>query len=161
LTPTSWPIGSTENVYFKTVKPVKTTVASHLNYVACDTNSWEQAAAFQLEHLAKAGQIISFARNDHLEFNIPYELYGVPHVYEPDFLVQLADGTTVVLEIKGYEPEGTEAKHQAAQRWVKAVNYWGKLGRWRFGVCQEVERLQAIIVKQASMDCRHRRFFWD
>lgn len=113
--------------------------------MACDTHSWEQAAAFQLEQLAKAGKIISYARNDHLEFNIPYELYGVPHVYEPDFLVKLADGTTLVLEIKGYEPEGTEAKHQAAQRWVKAVNYWGKLGRWGFGVCREVEKLKTDI----------------
>lgn len=139
------PIGSTENVYFKTVKPVQATQASHLNYVACDTSSWEQAAAFQLEQLAKDGQIISYARNDHLEFNIPYELYGVPHVYEPDFLVKLADGTTLVLEIKGYEPEGTEAKHQAARRWVKAVNYWGKLGRWGFGVCKDTEKIKAMI----------------
>ena len=139
------PIGSTENVYFKTVKPVQATHASHLNYVACDTNSWEQAAAFQLEQLAKDGQIISYARNDHLEFNIPYELYGVPHVYEPDFLVKLTVGTTMVLEIKGYEPEGTEAKHQAAQRWVKAVNYWGKLGRWGFGVCRDTGKISSML----------------
>ena len=46
------PIGSTGGVRFKTVKPVQTTEASHLNFVACDTNSWEQAAVFQLEKLA-------------------------------------------------------------------------------------------------------------
>ena len=138
------PIGSTENVYFKTVKPVQATHSSHLNYVARDTNSWEQAAAFQPEQLAKDGQIISYARNDHLEFNIPYELYGVPHVYEPDFLLKLTNGTSMVLEIKSYDPEGTEAKHQAAQRWVQAVNYWGKLGRWGFGVGREMENISRI-----------------
>ena len=31
-------------------------------------------------------------RNDHLEFNIPYELYGEPHAYEPDFIVRLSNG---------------------------------------------------------------------
>ena len=54
-------IGSTANVHFKTVKPVQATMASHLNYVACDTNSWEQAAAFQLEELAKEGTVLCYA----------------------------------------------------------------------------------------------------
>ena len=79
------PVGSTESVHFKTVKPVQLTGASHLNFVACDTNSWEQAATFQLEKLAKEGVVFCYARNDRLEFNIPYELYGNPQVYEPRF----------------------------------------------------------------------------
>jgi hypothetical protein len=36
--------------------------------------SWEQAATFQLERLAKDGAVLCYARNDHVEFNIPYEL---------------------------------------------------------------------------------------
>ena len=83
------PIGSTESVHFKTVKPVQVTGASHLNFVACDTDSWEQAATFQLEKLAKENIVSCYARNDRLEFNIPYELYGNPQVYEPDFIVRL------------------------------------------------------------------------
>lgn len=51
------PIDSTERVRFKTVKPVQMTGASHLNFVACDTGSWEQAATFQLEKLAKEGVV--------------------------------------------------------------------------------------------------------
>ena len=39
------PIASTASVHFKTVKPVLATSASHLNFVAADTKSWEQAAA--------------------------------------------------------------------------------------------------------------------
>jgi type III restriction enzyme len=135
------PIGSTASVHFKTVKPVQATEASHLNYVACDTGSWEQAAAFQLEALAKEGAVRSYARNDHLEFNIPYELYGNPQVYEPDFLVKLVNGTTAVVEIKGQWHADTDAKHQAARRWVAAVNEWGRLGRWDFLVCREPQRL--------------------
>lgn len=135
------PIGSTENVRFKTVKPVQVTGASHLNYVACDTNSWEQAATFQLEKLAKEGLVYCYARNDRLELNIPYELYGNPHVYEPDFIVRLSNAVNVVLEVKGKAHEDTDAKHQAAQRWVSAVNHWGMLGEWGFLVCREPQRL--------------------
>jgi hypothetical protein len=121
------PIDSTGRVRFKTVKPVQITGASHLNFVACDTNSWEQAATFQLEKLAKEGIVFCYARNDRLEFNIPYELYGNPQVYEPDFIVRLTHSLNVVLEIKGKPLEDTDAKHQAAKRWVAAVNHWGRL----------------------------------
>jgi type III restriction enzyme len=135
------PTASTESVRFKTVKPVQVTQASHLNLVACDTDSWEQAAVFQLEKLAQNQTVLCYARNDHLEFNIPYELYGVPHVYEPDFLVRMGNGTTIVLEIKGRSHEDTDAKHQAARRWVSAVNNWGKLGQWDFLVCRDPQKL--------------------
>jgi type III restriction enzyme len=143
----SQPIGSTERVHFKTVKPVQATGASHLNFVACDTDSWEQAAMFQLETLAKAGVVYSYARNDRLEFNIPYELYGQPHFYEPDFIVRLRNGVNLVLEIKGQPHDDTDAKHQAARRWVSAVNHWGRLGAWDFLVCRDSQRLGSEIGK--------------
>jgi type III restriction enzyme len=135
------PIESTERVRFKTVKPVQVTSASHLNFVACDTNSWEQAATFHLERLAKERVVFCYARNDRLEFNIPYELYGNPHVYEPDFIVRLGNSVNVVLEIKGQSHEDTDAKHQAARRWVSAVNHWGMIDEWDFLVCREPQRL--------------------
>ena len=141
------PVGSTESVHFKTVKPVQMTGASHLNFVACDTNSWEQAATFQLEKLAKKGVVFCYARNDRLEFNIPYELYGNPQVYEPDFIVRLCNSMNVVLEIKGKQYEDTDAKHEAAKRWVSAVNHWGKLGEWDFMVCWEPQRLAEEFAK--------------
>jgi type III restriction enzyme len=132
------PIGTTAHVHFKTVKPVQATHKSHLNYVACDTGSWEQAAMFQLE---ASGHVRCYARNDRLEFNIPYEFYDFPLVYEPDFLVRLTNGVTLVLEVKGQPHEETEAKHQAAKRWVRAVNNWGKLGKWEFLVCWNPQKL--------------------
>jgi type III restriction enzyme len=140
-------IASTENVHFKTVKPVQLTGASHLNFVACDTNSWEQAATFQLEKLAKDGIVFCYARNDRLEFNIPYELYGSPHVYEPDFIVKLTNSVNVVLEIKGKSHEDNDAKHQAARRWVSAVNHWSTLGEWDFLVCREPQQLSEGLTK--------------
>ena len=135
------PVGSTARVHFKTARPVRAATASHLNHVACDTGTWEQAAMFQLEQLASRGTVECYARNDHLEFSIPYELYGEPHAYEPDFVVRLSNGIHVVVEIKGREFGDTAAKHQAAQRWVTAVNHWGRLGEWHFLVCRDPQLL--------------------
>ena len=142
----SRPIDSTERVRFKTVKPVQATGVSHLNFVAADSD-WELAAVFALEKLAQEGVVYCYARNDRLEFNIPYELFGNPHFYEPDFIVRLCNSVNVVTEIKGQQHEDTDAKHQAARRWVSAVNHWGRLGKWDFLVCREPQRLTEAFAK--------------
>ena len=129
-------VGSTGEVNFKTTRPCYPTVRSHINQVVADTNTWEQSAAFRLEQ-AK----VVYARNDHLEFVIPYEYLGVSHAYTPDFLVRLLPDLTLVLEIKGYEDDQDRAKHQAAKRWISAVNNWGQLGRWAFHVCKDPQML--------------------
>jgi type III restriction enzyme len=133
-----------------TVKPIQATTASHLNFVACDTKTWEQAAMARLEQLALEGVVLAYARNDHLEFNIPYEFFGLSRVYEPDFLVRLVNGLTLTLEVKGQPHQETEAKHQAAKRWTAAVNRWGGLGRWEFLVCWEPQRLGEEIARLAG-----------
>lgn len=91
-----------------------------------------------------------YARNDGLSFTIPYEFLGVSLHYEPDFLVKLGNDVTLVLEIKGYEDEQDRAKHQAAQRWVTAVNNWGKLGRWAFHVNRDPQVLKNEITWLSS-----------
>ena len=67
---------------------------------------------------------------------------GVDHNYEPDFLVKLANGITLLLEIKGFEDDQTKAKHNAAKRWVSAVNNWGQLSRWELHVCRNPQVLE-------------------
>ena len=133
--------GTTGSVHFKTVRPVQPTHTSHLNYVACHTASWEQAAMFRIEQMAKDGIVDCYARNYRLEFTIPYELYGEPRAYEPDFIVRLRNGVSVVLEIKGAPDAEADAKHQAARRWVQAVNNWRQLGEWAFLVCRDPQQL--------------------
>jgi hypothetical protein len=83
-----------------------------------------------------------YARNDHLELTIPYEFLGVPHSYVPDFLVRLSSGTNLLLEIKGQHRPQDGAKHQAAKRWVAAVNHWGEMGRWAHHVCRDPQMLR-------------------
>ena len=129
--------GSTGSVRFKTVKPVVATRASHVNFVACDTARWEQIAAGQLERLARDGVVRSYVRNDRLEFVIPYSFYDHERGYEPDFIAHLENGVRLVVEIKGLDRPETAAKHEAAKRWVRAVNRWRRLGEWDFLVCRD------------------------
>jgi len=136
------PIASTKGVDFKTTKPVFMTTFSHINAVAADTAIWEQSAAFRLEQAANNGTIKYYTRIDQLGFTIPYEFMGGSHQYEPDYLVKLANDVTLVLEIKGLEDEQDRAKHQAALRWVSAVNNWGKLGKWSFYVNRDPQMLR-------------------
>jgi type III restriction enzyme len=135
------PIGTTDEVDFKTTRPCHETQHSHINQVVLDAETWESTATFRLEEACLDGTVTFYARNDHLGLVIPYEYQGVDHGYEPDFLVRLSSGATVVLEIKGYEDDEVRAKHTAARRWVSAVNNWGQLGRWEFHVCREPQQL--------------------
>lgn len=132
------PIGSTKDVNFKTIRPCVATVASHINQVVMDTKTWEQTATDELERSVEDGISKFYARNDNLELEIPYDYEGHSHKYLPDFIVRLntpEQEVTLVLEIKGQVEDQTNAKHQAAQKWVDAVNNWGRLGQWCFHVC--------------------------
>jgi type III restriction enzyme len=57
-----------------------------------------------------------------------------------------------ILEIKGAADAQDAAKHQAARRWVDAVNRWGKLGRWDFAVCRDPQELPMQIALLLSGD---------
>ena len=135
------PMGTTADVDFKTTRRCFATTHSHINLVAPDTATWEQTAAFRLEQAAIQGLVKFYARNDGLDLTIPYEFLQTTFNYEPDFLVRLKDDVTLILEIKGMETEQDRAKHQAAKRWVTAVNNWGKLGRWAFHVNKDPQML--------------------
>lgn len=47
----------------------------------------------------------------------------------------------MILEIKRFEDEQDRAKHEAAHRWVTAVNNWGKLGKWVFHLNRDPQML--------------------
>ena len=132
------PIGTSAEVDFITTRQCHPAQRSHVNRVVLDTQTWEGSACFYLE---QSGAVDYYVRNDHLGFVIPYEYTGVSHGYEPDFLVRLKNGITLILEIKGFETDQDIAKHAAANRWVSAVNNWGQLGQWDFHVCRDPQRL--------------------
>ncbi len=134
------PYGSTSGVDFVTTRPTSPTTKSHINSVV-QHSTWEADAAKLLD---ACDFVTFFARNDHLGLMVKYEYMGVDHDYEPDFLVRLSNGVTVVLEIKGYEihnPEQVNSKHNAAKKWVRAVNNLADFGRWDFLVCRNLDDL--------------------
>ncbi|MEW6718814.1 MAG: restriction endonuclease, partial [Chloroflexota bacterium] len=140
------PIGSTSEVLFRTVRPTVGTTQSHISHVVLDAPKWEHSVAFQLERIP---QVIAYARNDHLDFIIPYEWLGVRHEYRPDYLIRWGNGNEqeikVVLEVKGFETEQDRQKETAAKRWVQAINHHGEFGSWMFLVCKDPQKLKSTL----------------
>lgn len=133
------PIGTSGDVEFTTMRPCHGTSKSHVNQVVLDTAAWEASTTFYLEASALVER---YVRNDHLGLLIPYEFEGVDHNYEPDFIVQLTSGLTLLFEVKGFEDAKTVAKHHAARRWVDAVNNAKEHGQWLFHVCRDPQVLE-------------------
>jgi type III restriction enzyme len=141
------PIGSTSEVLFRTVRPCVGTTKSHVSHVVLDAPKWEHSVAYQLERIP---EVIAYARNDHLDFTIPYEWQGVRHEYRPDYLIRwrCEDGNEVkvILEVKGFEREQDRQKGTAARRWVRAVDHHREFGRWQFLICKEPATLKRLLL---------------
>ncbi|MDW7979819.1 MAG: hypothetical protein RMH97_04555, partial [Verrucomicrobiales bacterium] len=141
------PIGSTSEVLFRTVRPTVGTTKSHISHVVLDATKWEHSVAYQLERMP---EVIAYARNDHLDFTIPYEWQGARHEYRPDYLVRLRGKAgkeiNLILEVKGFVSAQDQQKEAAAKRWVKAVNHHGEFGKWDFRVCEQPTALKKHIL---------------
>jgi len=139
------PRGSTGEVLFRTVRPCAETAKSHVSHVVLDNEKWERSAAFQLERL---GEVVSYVKNEGLDFYIPYEFNGVTHNYKPDFIIRYRKGddeVNVVLELKGFETEQDRGKEVGARRWERAINRHGGFGQWRFVVSKDPAGLARIL----------------
>lgn len=137
------PIGSTSEVLFRTKRLCYGTTKSHVSHVVADSPVWEHSVAYQLERIPF---VAAYVKNDHLDFEIPYEYEGSQYGYRPDFLLRVRkkdnEETKVILEVKGYETERDRAKEASAMRWVRAVNYHGQLGHWEYTVCKDPRKLK-------------------
>jgi type III restriction enzyme len=143
-------VGSTSYVDFDTTRPVWKTDPEkcHISHVVCDTDSWEQKMAQQLEDM---DEVESYVKNHNLGFTIPYTYEGVAHQYIPDFIVRLRPGTAaaagqatpagtpapeplnLIIEVSGEpKPEKAAKVETARSLWVPAVNNDGRFGRWSF-----------------------------
>jgi type III restriction enzyme len=112
------------------------TKKSHVNYVAGDTDSWEQIAAKSLEDLP---QVESYVKNSFLNFAIPYVAEGKDRLYYPDFIAscQRSDHARInlIIEITGMNKDKAMKKDYVHSRWLPAVNavrdQYG-YNEWRF-----------------------------
>lgn len=125
-----FPIGSTRLMRtWYTTKHAPPTRKSQISHAVAD-GTWEQYTMDALESERMAGIVQSYAKNDHLGFQIQYLWNGSRRRFIPDYLVRFTNGRTLVLEIKGQDSEQNRAKRAALDLWVKAVNAKGGFGTW-------------------------------
>ncbi len=130
-------LGYSRYVDFDTTRPTYATniSKSHVSHVVADTNSWEQKVAQSLEEMP---EVLSYVRNDHLGFSIPYTQKGEQHEFIPDFIARVAlpgeeSILNLILEVSGQALEDKLVKVSSARTlWVPAVNNHGGFGRWAF-----------------------------
>ncbi len=141
-----FPIGSTRAMRtWYTTKLCHPTQRSQISHMIADS-SWEQYAANLLE---KSKLIRAYAKNEHLGFQVYYLWNGARRRYIPDFLICLANGKTLVLEIKGEDSEQNRAKRAALDAWVKGVNAKGGFGAWCWDVAFQPAQIHDIVQKHA------------
>ena len=80
--------------------------------------------------LDKSDHVKAWVKNDHLGFEIIYIYRGAVRKYRPDYLIRLANGTMLVLEVKGQDNQQNKAKRAALNEWCEAVTAHGGFGRW-------------------------------
>ncbi len=141
------PLGSTRYMRtWYTTKVCHRTVRSQISHMIADS-AWEQYAANVFE---KSKHVIAYAKNDHLGFQVYYLWNGGRRRFVPDFLIQLSNKKTLVLEIKGEDSEQDRAKRAALDEWVKAVNEKGGFGSWCWDVAVEPVKVRDIVEKHSQ-----------
>jgi type III restriction enzyme len=137
-------VRSTSSVFFDTRKKVFETTnspVSHVTLDGIDGNSWEKKVAQVCEKMVNDGKLISYVKNDHLGFSIPYVHLGRTHEYWPDFLLRLPPDEdtglfrTLILEVSGGQKDAKQTRAKAdtsRNMWCPAVNQHGAFGRWGY-----------------------------
>ena len=140
------PQGSSRFVNFATSKPLYTTnpARCHVNHVVLDSD-WEAEFA----QVAEAhNQVISYVKNQGMQFEVPYRDGTRQRRYWPDYLVRVDDGRddplNLVVEIKGFRDIDAQIKAETMRKlWVPGVNNLGVAGRWAFAEFTDVYEISA------------------
>lgn len=135
-----------------TSKPCERTKRSHINVCVFDS-TWEATEAFELDRQGQE-HVQAWGKNDGLGFEVMYVFRGVVRKHRPDFLIRLANGTLLVLEVKGQDTEEAKAKRHFLDEWVKAVNQHGGFGHWAWDVSFDPKDIGGILAKHASAGAR-------
>ncbi len=126
-----FPIGSTRVMRtWYTTKPCIPTTRSQISHAVADS-TWEH---YTTEALEQRPEVLAFAKNEHLNFQIYYLWRGSRRRFIPDYLIRLANGKSLILEIKGQDSDQNRAKRLALDAWVRAVNAKGGFGTWCWDV---------------------------
>ena len=101
---------------------------------------WEAELARVLEDNPR---VLSYAKNQGMQFEVPYRIGRVARHYTPDFVVRADVGggeiVNLVLETKGYRGLDAQLKADAMRTlWIPGVNGLGAYGKWVFEEFREV-----------------------
>jgi type III restriction enzyme len=142
------PKGSTRHVSFNSSKSTWRTAPGkcHINFVVLDSD-WEAELARVLE---SHPNVRSYAKNQGMQFEVPYRDGAMPRKYIPDFIVQIEDGNddplNLVLETKGYRGGNAQLKAETMRTmWVPGVNNLGSFGRWAFEEFTDVFEIEGAL----------------
>jgi type III restriction enzyme len=134
------PTGSTGAVNFQTTKETRPTDPrkSHVSHVVLDS-PWESELARVLEDDPR---VVSYAKNQGMQFEVPYRMNRTVRRYVPDFLVRVDCGggiVNLILETKGFRGLDVQLKDGAVRNlWIPGVNALGVYGRWMFAEFRHV-----------------------
>lgn len=136
-----------------TGRPCELTQKSHINFCVYDS-TWEATESYELD---RAPEVEAWVKNDHLGFEILYIWQGVVKKYRPDFLIRLANGMNLALEIKGQDTQENRSKRGFLDEWIKAVNSHGGFGVWAWDVVFQPKEVVTALRKHSSPDLRARQ----
>jgi type III restriction enzyme len=141
------PIGGTGDMRaWYTTRPNLVTIKSQISHVVGDAG-WEGYAAGVFE---RRNDVAAYAKNDHLGFQIVHMWLGSRRKFTPDFLIRLANGRTLVLEIKGRDSPQDKAKREALAEWIAAINSDKGFGEWSHAVAFSPNEIDDIVHRHAA-----------
>ncbi len=108
---------------------------------------WEATEAFALDN---SPSVRTWAKNDHLGFEILYLFKGVVKKYRPDYLIRLVNGDYLVLEVKGQDSQENQTKRNFLAEWIRAINSHGGFGTWHADVSFNPADIDGIIAKYVN-----------
>ncbi len=136
------PIRSTKDMRtWYTGRPCDSAKHSHINLCVHD-GTWESTQSYELD---RNKHVDAWVKNDHLGFDIFYVYQGVIKKYRPDYLIRLKNNHYLILETKGQDSAIVQAKKQAAEEWVKAVNVHQGFGTWHYAISFHPKEVELII----------------
>jgi type III restriction enzyme len=124
---TERPIRSTGDMNaWYTTKPCEPIAKSHINMCVFDSGLEKSFVTI----LDNSPNVVAWAKNDHLGFEILYMFEGNIHKYRPDYIVKLSEEKYLIIEVKGEVTEQDKVKAQYLDEWVNCVNTQGGFGTW-------------------------------
>lgn len=124
-----------------TGKPCEHVEHSHINMCVFDSR-WEASEAFELD---RSSHVAAWVKNDHLGFEITYSFRGIIRKFRPDYLVRLASGKMLILEVKGQDNQEQQTKREFLSEWVRAINAQGGFGTWAADVSRYPSDIHEIL----------------